>query len=260
MIAEADDGSWLRIAFRLNEHGLPEYRDHLLKYNNESNGTMIEKDLWLQRGKHYECRKGWLYSTRFAQLEPVHTWQRKSLQLAKDKSGALIAGATVNKEVIVSLWAGSRGFSIGHKDDTTWYRWPRRDPAADAVLASLQSVTLHRYSWVNHGRSIPVRFTSFHVEPICVRYFDGKYPVKVQGPMFVRERDDPRPAEEKCPNGWGRFDIGEVFRREIFLPEIVPETYRIEWYVMSQPDRKPSVITIHDVRELPLMPGRDGIK
>jgi hypothetical protein len=255
-LTQADDGSWLRIDFKLNEIGLPAYRDHLLEHNNESNGASVDFDLWLEAGKHFVCERGWLYSTRFAQDQRVHTWQRKSLQLNKDKAGGLIAGATVNKDVYLSVWAESQGFYLGSWDDTRWYQWPARDPSGDALLEDLQNVTLHRYAWVNHGRSIPVRFTSFYIEPICVRFFYGSYPVKVMGPMIRRGRDDPRPAEQACPEGWGRFDVGEVFRRELQLPEIVQETHRIEWVPMSEFGGEVHVIEIEDVRELPLMPER----
>lgn len=256
-LTQADDGRWLRIAFKLNEIGLPAYRDQLLEHNNESNGGSADLDLWLEAGKHFVCERGWLYGTRFAQGERVHTWQRKSLRLGKDEAGGLIAGATINKDVYFSVWAGSQGFYLGRWDDTRWYRWPARDPSADAVLRDLQSVTLHRYAWINHGRSIPVRFTSFYVEPICVRFFDGGFPVKVMGPMIRRGRDDPRPEEQACPEGWGRFDVGEVFRRELHLPEIVQKTHRIEWLPMSEPDGEVHVIEIDDVRKLPLMPEAD---
>lgn len=260
IITQAEDGSWLKIGLTLNEKGLPAYRDHLLLYNNESNGFMAHKDLWLTAGKEYTCRNGWLYSERFAQPERVHTWQRKSLQLGKDSSGALIAGATINKEIYLSVWAESQGTRIGAADDTRWYRWPARPAQADALLEQVQSVTVHRYKWINHGRRIPVRFTSFYVEPICVRLFYGDHPVKVHGPLVRRGRDDPRPEEQDCTDGWGRFDIGEVFRKEVYLPDIVQEDIRIEWYRMNAADKTPQVIRIGDVRELPLMPEQTGRK
>lgn len=256
-ITQADDGSWLKVKLTLNERGLAEYRERSLKYNNESNGSMANRDLWLSAGKDYVCRNGWLYSSGFAQGERVHTWQRKSLQLGKDKSGGLIAGATINKDLYISVWAEAQGFYAGSWDDTRWYRWPARDPAADKVLEQAQSVTVHRYNWINHGRTIPMRFSSFYVEPICVRFFYGGYPVKVHGPLVRRGRDDPRPEEQDCTDGWGRFDVGEVFRKELFLPEIVQETSRIEWYVMNAADKTPHIIEISDVRELPLMPEQD---
>lgn len=254
VVTQADDGSWVRIDFTLNERGLPVYRDRLLGYNLDSNGYDADRGLWLTAGKEYTCRNGWLYSLRYAQGERVKTWQRQSLQLGRNKAGELIAGATISKGLYLSVWAEAQGAHLGNYDDTTWYRWPVRSPAADAQLAAAQSVTLHRYPWVNHGRSIPVRFSSFYVEPLCVRFFYGGYPVKVHGPQVRRSRDDPRPPEQDCPAGWGRFDIGETFRKDLFLPEIVQETSRLEWYVMHAADKTPQVIEIRDVRELPLMP------
>jgi hypothetical protein len=50
--------------------------------------------------------------------------------------------------------------------------------------------------------------------------------------------------------------VGEVFRRELQLPEIVQETHRIEWVPMSEFGGEVRVIEIEDVRELPLMPKR----
>jgi len=253
-ISQADDGSWLRIELGLNERGLVEYREHLLKYNQESHGAMNARGVLLRASRDYECSGGWLFSRRFAQAEPVKTWQRKSLQLARDRAGGLIAGATINKSVSLSLYEGTRGISLGRSDDTRWYRWPARAAGADAALAALQDVTVHRYHWTNPGNRIPVRFTSFYVEPICVRFFDGPNPSPARTSTIGRGRDDPRPAEADCPVGWGRFDVGQVFRRDMYIPEEAPGTYRIEWYRLNGDAGKPDVITIDDVRTLPLMP------
>ena len=253
-ISQADDGSWLRIELGLNERGLVAYRERVLKYNMQSNGSMVERGILLRASRDYECSGGWLFSRRFAQAEPVRTMQRKSLQLARDRDGGLIAGATITHDVSFSLWAGTRGISMGRWDNTRWDRWPSRPASADAALATLQDVTVHRYSWINPGNRIPVRFTSFYFEPICVRYFDDTYPSPVHGPTIRRERDDSRPAEADCPDGWGRFDIGEVFRRDMQIPDETPKSYRIEWYLMNGDDANPKVIDINDVRTLPLMP------
>lgn len=254
VITQAEDGSWLRIAFSLNEKGLAEYRERLLKFNQEANGGQIHRDVWLEEGKHYVCRLGWLRSARYAQPERVKGSKRKSLQVARDNDGALIAGATISFSHSLFAWADFSSDASINLDKTRWYRWPLRDPENDKTLQGMQEVTLHRYDWVNPGNLVPLRFTSFYLEPICVRFNYSGYPVKVSGPIVRREKDDLRPAEEQCPENWGRFDVGEVFRKQLSFPDDDRRPSFIEWYRMNAPKEKPRIILIEDVRDLPLMP------
>jgi hypothetical protein len=252
-IEQAGDGSWLRITMNLDSSGLDDYRTRMLEFNLESNGSAQEKVLDLKRGEHYECSGGWLESLRFGQAEKVHGMQRKSLRLRKDRGGGLVAGATV--EVDQSLgWGDSRGVALYGKDVTRWYRWPKRDPADEEALSSKQGVDLHRYSWVNHGTYVPVRFTSFFLTPICVKFYDGDYAIAVRGPERRRSRDDAGPPAPECPVSWGKFDLGEVFRKEMRIPAESPHRYRIEWFVLGAEDAIPQTIEISDVRKLPVMP------
>jgi len=255
MVTQADDGAWLHIALSLNEKGLAEFRERMLRYNTESGGPQIHRDMRLQQGRDYTCRGGWLFSQHFPQWDFVHGMRRVSLQVARDKSGALIAGATLAIEYPIFSWADVSSDTTIALDETRWHRWPARNPANDAVLVKSQDVTLHRYGWVNHGRSIPFRFTSFYVEPLCVRFIWEGYPVKVSGPVMRRSRDDPRPEEQQCPAPWGRFDVGEVFRRDLTIPYDGVQASSVEWYRLNDTEKKITVIPIPDVRELPLMPG-----
>jgi hypothetical protein len=255
-VEQADDGSWLRITLNLNSRGFDDYRTRMLKFNWESNGLRIDKVLELKVSEDYECSGGWLKGLRFEQAEKVHGMQRKSLKMRRDRSGGLIAGATL--EVDQSWrWADSKPIPLGSSDSTLWYRWPKRDPADDETLASMQGVDVHRYSWVNNGTRIPMRFTSFFLEPICVRYFDGDYAIAVHGPEQRRERDDHRPPAPECPDTWGKFDLGEVFRRELTIPAESPRQYRIEWFILGEDGSNPEIIRIADVRKLPVMPAQD---
>jgi hypothetical protein len=255
VVTQADDGAWLHIALSLNEKGLAGFRERMLRFNTESNGADIHRDLWLEHGRDYTCRGGWLFSQYFPQSDFVHGMRRVSLQLARDDSGALIAGATLGIESPIFSWADVSSDTTIVLDETRWHRWPARNPANDAVLANAQDVTLHRYGWINHGNRIPFRFTSFYLEPICVRFVWEGYPVKVSGPVMRRSRDDPRPEEQQCPASWGRFDVGEVFRRDLTIPYDGMQASSIEWYRLNDTEKKITVIPIPDVRELPLMPG-----
>lgn len=255
VITQAEDSSWLRIAVSLNEKGLAEFRDRQLRFNLESGGPQIHRDLWLKKGRDYHCRGGWLFNQHFRQWDSVRGMRRVSLQLARDEDGGLVAGATLAMEYPIFSWADVSSDTTITLNETRWNRWRKRDPANDAILARSQDVTLHRYGWVNHGKSIPFRFTSFYVEPICVRFFREGYPVKVSGPLMRRNRDDPRPEEQQCPEPWGRFDVGEVFRRDLRIPYDGMQPSSLEWYRMNDPAKKITVIPIPDVRKLPLMPG-----
>lgn len=255
-VEQADDGSWLRITMNLNSRGFEDYRERMLKFNQESSGLPIEGLLELKAGEDYECSGGWLEGLRFAQAKEVQGLQRKSLQLRTDKSGGLIAGATV--EIDQSLaWGDSKPIPLGKRKGTQWFRWPKRDPADDQALLAMQGVDVRRYPWVNNGRYVPVRFTSFFLAPICVRFYDGDYAIVLHGPEQVRSRDDRRPPAPACPESWGKFDFGEVFRRELKVPDDFPRKYRIEWFVLGEDASKPEVIRIADARKLPVMPRQD---
>lgn len=255
-VEQADDGSWLRITMNLNSRGFEDYRERMLKFNQESSGLPIEGLLELKAGEDYECSGGWLEGLRFAQAKEVQGLQRKSLQLRTDKSGGLIAGATV--EIDQSLaWGDSEPIPLGKRKGTQWFRWPKRDPADDQALLAMQGVDVRRYPWVNNGRYVPVRFTSFFLAPIRVRFYDGDYAIVLHGPEQVRSRDDRRPPAPACPESWGKFDFGEVFRRELKVPDDFPRKYRIEWFVLGEDASKPEVIRIADARKLPVMPRQD---
>ncbi len=253
VVEQAEDGTWLRITMSLNSRGLDDYRTRMLKFNFENNGMPSKTVLELTAGEDYECSGGWLKSLRFEQSEKVHGMRRKSLHLRRDKEGGLIAGATLETDQSVG-WADSKRIPLGSSDGTRWYHWPKRDPADDKLLSSMQEVDLRRYPWVNNGIRIPVRFTSFFLEPICVRYFDGDDAIAVSGPELLRSRDDHRPPAPECPDAWGKFDFGEVFRKELSIRGEHPRKYRIEWFVLGAQDSKPEVIQITDARNLPVMP------
>ncbi len=255
-VEQADDGSWLKITMELNSRGFDDYSTRMLKFNWENSGLQNGNVLELKVGEEYACSGGWLKSLRFEQAEKVHGMQRKSLQLRRDKDGGLIAGATLEIDQSFS-WAGSRPIPLGSSDGTKWYRWPKRDPADDVTLSAMQKVDLRRYPWVNNGTRVPIRFTSFFLAPICVRYFDGDYAIAVHGPEQVRSRDDRRPPAPACPESWGKFDFGEVFRKELTIPNENSRQYRIEWFVLGDDESKPEIIRITDARKLPAMPKQE---
>ena len=255
-VEQADDGSWLRITMNLNSRGFEDYRERMLKFNFENNGLSMDGLLDLKVDEDYECSGGWLSALRFEQAEKVGGLQRKSLRLRRDKSGGLIAGATVEIDQSAS-WGDSRPIPLGSAKGTQWFRWPKRDPADDEALLAMQEVDVHRFPWVNNGTHIPIRVTSFFLVPICVRFYDGDYGYAVNGPEQRRSRDDRRPPAPVCPESWGKFDFGEVFRNELTVPGDFPRKYRIEWFVLGEDESKPEVINITDVRKLPVMPRRD---
>ena len=75
--------------------------------------------------------------------------KRKSLQFRRDKSGGLIAGATL--EIDQSLaWADSRPISPAALFGHAMVPLAQRDPADDEALLAMQEVDVHRFR-VNNG-------------------------------------------------------------------------------------------------------------
>lgn len=251
-ISQAEDGSWLLLEFSLNEHGLAELRERSLKFNQQQVGG--PHYLRLREGEQYECSDGWLYNLLFPQQAFERGMKRVSMRLGRDRDGGLIAGARLLSSQSLG-WGDATGIAIWDKDETRWYRWPPRPPEADLALAAAQSVALHRFGWVNHGLTVPTRFTSFHVEPICLRYEDTGVMTAPSGPEPRRPRDAIEPEAAQCPDGWGKFDAGEVLRREMLIPDQRTAVYRFEWFVLREGESAKHEIRIDDVRDLPLLPG-----
>jgi len=250
----SDDGGEIIMQLGLNERGLPAWREHMLRYNLENPGEKrAVRTIELKRGRDYECRGGWLHGLHFPQSAPAHGWQRRSLQVARDDSGALIAGATIRKDQSFG-WGDARGVTLWAANDTRWYRWPKRDRDADDRLKSLQSVELRRYRWVNGGTRVPTRFTSFRFEPICMRVRrDGQW---LSAPQSRWASHAASAADPPCPAGWRMLRLGETARQEfsIAFAADVPGSDRIEWRPVADRAGTANVIPIADVRQLPLMP------
>jgi hypothetical protein len=255
IVTQAEDGSWLKFSLSLNENGLPAFREHLLKYNNQGSGEKRGKDLLLKEGRDYSCSGGWLYSRHFPQSTRVHAWMRKSLQVARDREGSLIAGATISKSQSIG-WGDSPRIALGNWDDTRWYRWPRRDPRRDSLLHDAQSVDLHRFPWINNGSRIPVRISNFFLEPVCVRLVEDGRAYPIRGSELVRTRGDDSPPPIPCPEGWGKLGSGGLILRELDIPNEIHGRYRIDWFPLSEAPTKARSIDIPDVRRLPTMPER----
>lgn len=225
----------------------------MLVYNEEY--VYVEKIVRLKRETDFDCADGWLHSLHFPQPEEQHqAIRRMELRLARDADDGLIAGAHLR--IAQSWgWADSRQIPLRSYDTTRWYRWPSRPSEADAALAAAQSVTLHRYGWINHGRSVPTRFTSFYVEPICLRFERYGSVSAPHGPEMRRGRDALGPPPPECPQGWGKFDLGEVFRTGMDLPGATPQRYRFVWFPLSEGEQAQREIVVTNPMTLPLMPG-----
>jgi len=250
-ISQSADGDSLTIAFSLSARGLEDYRQRTIKYNGESFGKVSADPLTLRRGVDFDCAGNWLYGKYFAEPEASHGWQRQELKLGRDRNGGLIAGARITKQSSFG-WGDSPRISLGRYDETTWYRWPKDDPDTDAALAKLQSVDLHRYTWKNGGgTTMPIRFTSFYLEPICVRFSE----IDTAGNVYSFARSGPEQGKSdiQCPKEWGKFDLGEVLRAEMDIPSPTSHHYRIEWFPWSARKEKANVIEIADVTSLPEM-------
>lgn len=253
----ADDGGSVIMQLGLSERGLPAWRDHLLRYNlDHPYEKRASQPLELKRDRDYACRGGWLYSLHYPQAQAAHGWQRRTLQVAKDASGALIAGATIRKDQGFG-WGDAPGVSLWAANDTRWYRWPKRERAADDRLKALQSVELRRYRWINGGTRVPTRFTSFHLDPICMRVRrDGRW-LPVPAPRLAPH--EKLPSDPPCPDGWRVMRLGDTVRQEFSLPAETGATVpdRIEWRPAADRAGLAQVIPIPDPRQLPLMPGED---
>ena len=250
-ITQSPDGDSVMISFSLSPKGFEEFREREIRYNSETFGDVV-KPLTLRRGVDFDCAGNWLYGKYFAQDSESHGWRRQELKVGRDRDGGLIAGARTTKQSSIG-WGDSPRVSLGRHDETTWYRWPKDDPDTDAALAKLQSVDLHRYGWKNgNGTSVPIRFTSFYLEPICVRFST----IDTVGNAYSVTRHGPHQGKSDiaCPEGWGEFDLGQVLRAEMDIPKEPAWRYRIEWFPWSARNGKPNVIEVADVQTLPLMP------
>jgi hypothetical protein len=251
-LVQSADGNKLTITFSFSPKGFANFRDREIKYNTESNGSAAAPPMKLERGRDFECQGGWLYGKHFPQDSAAHGWQRKELKVGRDKSGGLIAGATTGKESSIG-WADSPRISLGNYDETTWHRWAKDDPDTDAALARLQSVDLRRYWWKNRGdTAMPIRFTSFYLEPICVRVVE----TNSAGYESISPHSGPerRKSGIECPPKWGKYDFGEVLRTDMDIQTDSSTRYRIEWFAWSARESKPNVIDVANVHELPEMP------
>lgn len=251
----AADGKSLDIATRVNERGLAVFRERMLANNEEY--VYVEKIVRLRRGNDYDCAGGWLHSLHFPQPESQHGMRRMELRVARDADDGLIAGARLRLDQSVG-WADSHRIPLGAHDETRWHRWPSRPHEAEAALAAAQSVTLHRYGWTNHGGSVPTRLTSFYVEPICLRYEQYGSVSAPQGPEMRRGRDDIGPPPPQCPQGWGKFDLGEVFRTGMDLSSGAAHRYRFVWFPLSEGEQTQREIVVTNPMALPLIPGEKG--
>ncbi len=248
----AADGQTLDIATSVNERGLVQMRERMLSYNQDY--VDVDSIVRLVRGTDFDCAGGWLHSLRFPQSESQHGMRRMELRVARDADDGLIAGARLRLEQSVG-WADSRRIPLGSHDETRWHRWPSWPREAEAALAAAQSVALHRHGWINHGRSVPTRFTSFYVEPICLRYEQyGRFSAP-HGPEMRRQREDRGPPPPECPQGWGKFDLGEVFRTGMDLSSGATQRYRIVWFPLSEGEQAQREIVVSNPMALPLMPG-----
>lgn len=96
-------------------------------------------------------------------------------------------------------------------------------------------------------------FTSFRIEPLCARIVAGDEVDVPYSRDWIRRRDSVLPVEPSCPVGCAKICTGGGFRRAIRPPH---DAYRIEWFALSANATNPDLITIDDVRRLPVKPPR----
>jgi hypothetical protein len=250
-ITQSPNGDSVTISFSLSPKGFEEFRRREIRYNGDvSFGPVVAEPMTLRRGVDFDCAGNWMYGKHFAQESESRGSQRRELKVGRDGDGGLIAGARTTSETSIG-WGDSARISLGRHDEMKWYRWPKDDPDTDAALAKLQSVDLHRYGWKN-GTGVPIRFTSFYVEPICVRFSN----IDPTGRAYSVTRHGPhqRKSDIECPEGWGEFDLGQVLRADMDTAKESGWSYRVEWFPWSGRNEKPNVIEVTDVQTLPLMP------
>ncbi len=249
IVTQAEDGSSLTISVSLNEQGLPAFREHVLKYNGQNPREKRGGSLTLHEGDDYRCSGGWLFSRHFPQAERELGSKRVSLQVSRDRGGSLIAGATTSVPQSIG-WGGSATFTLGHQDQTQWYRWPRRDPGQDSRLDDAQTLELHRYSWTNDGGRIPVRISSFVLEPVCLRLVEDGVAYAMSG----ASGDGTTLPSVPCPDGWGQLASGDLILREFTGPGETPRRSRVDWFPRSGSSSAARSIDIPDASRLPMMP------
>lgn len=244
-VTQAADGSWLGMRLGLSGDALPKFREWVLKYRGVSGAPMTNEYVDAWRGKSYTCSGGWLYIALPGERYPV--------TVGRDRDGNLIFSNTADYEN--SIGWGDANISFGESRRTAWSRWLRRDPALDRLrYSSLQEVVIRRESRIRSNNAVAYRFNSFYLEPICVRIVSGTTIDLPQTRVWSRRRDSVLPVEVTCPQGWSQIATGVGFQREIPLPPVAPIPYRIEWFALSAADKAPTVISIPDVRELPITP------
>lgn len=250
-ISQADDGNWLRIELSLNEKGLRDYRENQLRFNLED--PMPFRTLTLYRDQDYRCRGGWLESLHYPQASSTTGVQRKLARFRRDADGGLVAETVSAVERTLS-YTSAEGAAFITTDERDWQRWPSRQPEADLRLASEQSVSLYRYKWQNGASGIPTRFNNYRMQPICLQVHAFGTVTAPAGPELRRSRDDPSAPPPQCPPGWGKFDPGEVLRREFALAEYGGAAQQIVWFPLEQGESGRQFILVDDAKNLPLMP------
>lgn len=250
-VTQADDGSWVKVRFELNEAGLRAFRE------GRPAGKRAGRDdgLDLVRGVDFDCFGGWLYNLHFPAFGGTGD-RRSELRFARDRDGGLIADAVIDRQNSFG-WGDSPGIDLWRSDDHRWYRWAQRSDAMDGAIRALEDVVISRFSWTHGERNIPTRIENFHLAPLCARLVET-YPVAsipVQyhlPPQFSLARGQSH-AEPGCPEHWGRFEAMSQMLHQMEVGEQAP-SYRFEWRLAARPEAAPTVVEISDVRGLPVIP------
>lgn len=232
IVTQADDGSWLEIAIRINERGMEQLEAGTVGGNVWGGYRHIKR----RRGNDYQCFSGWVESD---------DWK-----MGRDRSGALIAHWSMEIEGSIG-WGDSQRISTGTGVRNFWRRWPARDTTRNAALAKQGHFLLRRAEWINGGRSTPVYISAFFAEPLCARFVHryGRRPEQVR--MFAIGTVADKPGPLDCPVGWARVASGETQLQEMNLADEDGEQYRFEWFRHGENPPLAHVIEINDVGALP---------
>ncbi len=216
-ITQADDGTWIRFAFAVDEKGL----DALEARKGGSVLAPYASMTWT-RGRQYRCRSGGLFVNATYDTE-----------LARDRSGALLAHWTRREKG--SLRVGSTDIPTGTGVHNGWRRWTARDPARNEALQQRGHFRLSRSDPKKGDDSARAYLTSFFSRPLCVRYVRrDAYETTSTAFLNSREADPASPQPWDCPAGWGGMDAGRSFDMEMRFPAQSDDRYRIEWFRLGE--------------------------
>ncbi len=261
IVTQAPDDSWIKISFELNERGLVEHREHVMKYGRGWPSGHFHP-VTLKKGDHYDCGMRWFELDVLPDVDLTETGNGK-VRMSLDRHGNLIAAYVKKEWTSFGIFFGqSIGPSWQH-DKTRWVRWTKRPKGADEALKALQTLEVVRQKHFRaYGAKRLIGIGNFMGRDMCVRVWDNAAPNpdapeasirNSEGIIGERKRlpDGSLVLDLPCPEGWEWFKPTQL--TNYFLRTIEPMTaqYKMAWFPLKEPGAKPTERDLDDLDALP---------